>query len=79
MVNRRKEVSIDHTEVNSIRECLDRVGPRVGVSLINHPVLYHIHLGHTVMLTVEDEEDQMGVLRPALRDEVQDRVNLNRR
>ena len=82
VVNRRKDVSIDPTEVNSIHECLDRIGLRIDIFLINHPVLYHIHLGHTVMLTVEDEEDQMVVPRPApnrLRNGVRDHVNPNRR
>ena len=78
VVNRRKEVSIDPPEVSSIHDCLDRGGPVIDVSLIDHPILYHIHLGDTLMLTVEEEGDRMVALHLApnrLRDGVRGHIN----
>ena len=60
MVNRRKEVRVDLMEVNL--DSLDSGGPVIGVSFIEHPPLYHIHLEDTVILTVEEKGERMGAL-----------------
>ena len=81
VVNRRKEVRIDLPEVNSSHDRLDSGGPVIGGSLIDHPPLYHIHLGDTLMLTVEEEGERMGAPHLApnrLRDGVRGHSNPTR-